>query len=139
MPFYADAGDPEWASHTNALLTDIPELRKVAIPTINAADPALLNQIAKDDLARGLTLTCAGFYAPQGRRLRLQPGIVDFIGQMAAFRFPDGMRITNMEMETAGIYGLARLMGHRAVSVNAILANRATGERCRIRKQSSIE
>jgi uridine phosphorylase len=130
MPFYADASDPEWAEHANALLAGIPELRKAAIPTINAADSTLLDQIAQEDLPRGITLTCAGFYAPQGRQLRLQPGIDNFIQQIAAFRFPDGLHITNMEMETAGIYGLARLMGHRAVSVNAILANRTTGERC---------
>jgi len=130
MPFYADSTDPECAANTNALLAGFPELRKTAIPTMNAADPALLDQIAREDLPRGITLTCAGFYAPQGRQLRLQPGIDNFIQRIAAFRFPEGMRVTNMEMETAGIYGLARLMGHRAVSVNAILANRATGERC---------
>ncbi|MBM3919348.1 MAG: phosphorylase [Sphingomonadales bacterium] len=130
MPFYADAADPEWVDYTKALLEAVPELRHTAIPVLNAADPGFLDQVAQTDLPRGFTLTCAGFYAPQGRRLRLNARIDDFIEQIADFRFPNGMRITNIEMETAGIYGLARLMGHRAVSVNAILANRATGHRC---------
>ena len=77
--------------------------------------------------ASGTTLTCAGFYGPQRRSIRLPfrgPSLAD----LAGLRFGDGGRLTNFEMETAGIYGLARLLGHRALSVSAILANRATGE-----------
>jgi len=130
MPFYADPEDSAYLGQTKALLDRIPEIKQTAIPVLYRADPDLLKQLARTDLPQGLTLTCAGFYAPQGRRLRIPPRIDHFIEQLAAFQFPNGMRITNMEMETAGIYGLARLMGHRAVSVSAILANRATGERC---------
>ena len=130
MPFYANPNDPACRALTTELLDAVPDLNQIAIPIINAADGELLEQIALNDLACGFTLSCAGFYAPQGRRLRLQPRIDNFIEQLSSFRFLNGMRITNMEMETSGIYGLARLMGHRAVSVNAILANRSTGERC---------
>ena len=59
--------------------------------------------------------------------MRLAPSIQDFNDKLARFSYQNA-RITNLEMETAGIYGLAKLLGHRAVSLNAILANRATGE-----------
>jgi uridine phosphorylase len=77
-------------------------------------------------MVHGVTATNSGFYAPQGRSLRIaarQPAYVDLLASFAH----EGQRITNLEMETAGIYGLAHLMGHHAISLNAILANRATG------------
>lgn len=76
---------------------------------------------------RGITLTNAGFYGPQGRVLRLAIQDPELNNKLASFRF-EGQKITNLEMETAGMYGLAKLLGHRAVSLNAIIANRATGE-----------
>ena len=75
----------------------------------------------------GFTATNVGFYGPQGRVLRLPLQDASFNDKLATFDH-DGLVITNMEMETAAIYGMARLLGHRAVSLNAIIANRATGE-----------
>jgi len=76
----------------------------------------------------GITLTAAGFYGPQGRVLRLPARFNhQLIDHLATWRGPQGERITNLEMETAGIYGLANILGHRAISLNALLANRATG------------
>ncbi len=75
------------------------------------------------DFPVGITATCAGFYAPQGRQLRLAPNQPDFLHQLRKFSYGQ-WRVTNFEMETAGIYGLARLLGHRALSLNALLANR---------------
>lgn len=75
----------------------------------------------------GVTVTNIGFYAPQGRSLRLpvkDPGLKE---SLRTFSY-EGYQITNLEMETSGIYALAALLGHRAVSMNCILANRATGE-----------
>ncbi len=72
---------------------------------------------------KGTTITANGFYAPQGRRLRLQQEFPDIIEVINKFRHKH-FRITNLEMETAGIYGLGKLMGHNCLSVNAILANR---------------
>ncbi len=72
---------------------------------------------------KGTTITANGFYAPQGRRLRLQPEFLNFIDLVNKFRHKH-FRITNLEMETAGIYGLGKLLGHNCLSVNAILANR---------------
>lgn len=74
----------------------------------------------------GITITAGGFYAPQGRHIRLNPRQKDIIFQLKDISLR-GQRVSNLEMETAGIYGLAGLMGHRAVSLNAILANRITG------------
>jgi len=129
LPFYDLGSDPGFDSWVAALLDAHPALKKMAIPTFNPAHPRLLQQLSLD-LPTGITLTCAGFYAPQGRSLRLKPAFDDLIDPLSRFRFPDGSGITNMEMETSGLYGLSRLMGHQAVSVNAILANRSTGERC---------
>ncbi|WP_340063329.1 nucleoside phosphorylase [Ascidiimonas aurantiaca] len=72
---------------------------------------------------KGCTATAVGFYGPQSRKLRLEVRDPDFNEKLTAFAFK-GVRITNLEMETAGIYGLSALLGHQAVSLNCILANR---------------
>ena len=74
----------------------------------------------------GTTVTLPGFYVPQGRALRFKARTDDFSQKLSDFRFQN-RRLTNAEMETAGYYALGRLMGHDVLSVNAILANRATG------------
>lgn len=71
----------------------------------------------------GITATCCGFYAPQGRMLRAHAKYEDLIKRLSGIEV-NGLRVTNFEMETAAIYGMATLLGHEAVSVNAILANR---------------
>ncbi|PPK85579.1 uridine phosphorylase [Neolewinella xylanilytica] len=89
--------------------------------------PDFLNHPAGKQLPRGVTLTAAGFYAPQGRSLRLptrlHPELLDVLRRFD-YR---GLRITNIEMETAGIYGLANALGHRSASLSALLANRGAG------------
>lgn len=79
-----------------------------------------------DIASPGITITANGFYGPQGRSLRLSP-MTNVSKQTEGLIFRN-LRFTNLEMETAGIYGLSRLLGHKAVSLNAILANRVTGE-----------
>lgn len=91
------------------------------------SDENLRSKINSNRIRLGITVTNSGFYGPQGRSLRLTPKIHDFNNKLASFSYQN-QQITNLEMETAGIYGLAKLHGHRAVSLNAILANRATGE-----------
>lgn len=90
-------------------------------------DENLAEKLHGNHIRYGITATNSGFYGPQGRSIRLKPKISDFNDKLAAFAFQE-TRITNLEMETAGIYGLAKLHGHRAISLNAILANRATGQ-----------
>lgn len=72
---------------------------------------------------QGITITCPGFYAPQGRSIRLKNKYQSYIQQLRDFRYND-LLVCNLEMETSGIYGLANLLGHKALSINAILANR---------------
>lgn len=95
-------------------------------PYITAADSGLLNNIGKG-MAQGITVTAPGFYAPQGRQVRAKNAIPNLIQQFNTFRQLDH-RITNLEMETAGIYALAKVLGHKALSVNAILASRVKFE-----------
>jgi uridine phosphorylase len=73
----------------------------------------------------GITATCSGFYGPQGRNVRATAMYDDLLIRMTELSLNDDLRITNFEMETAGIYGLATILGHEAISVNAIVANRA--------------
>ncbi len=91
----------------------------------------LLREQLAADLLIGNTVTCPGFYGPQGRRLRLDLRSPDYMQRLQNFRHqsPEGdFRLTNFEMETAGYYALGQLLGHEVLSLNAIVANRATGE-----------
>lgn len=82
--------------------------------------------IESDRIFKGITATAGGFYAPQGRVLRLALQDAGLNSKMDNFEF-EGSKITNLEMETAAIYGLSALLGHNALSLNAIIANRANG------------
>jgi uridine phosphorylase len=91
-----------------------------------SADEHLFQQMAKDYI-HGITATANGFYGPQGRSLRMQSNMDGRLDQYADFAF-NGVKITNLEMECAGIYALASLLGHKACTVCLILANRITKE-----------
>ena len=87
-----------------------------------AASTKLLGMLDAS-IPRGITLTCPGFYAPQGREVRLKPRFDQLIERLAAVRV-EGRYLTNFEMETAGYYALGELLGHEVLSLNAILVNR---------------
>ena len=89
------------------------------------SDSELIKQISSDYV--GITITNGGFYGPQGRQVRALPKSKNLLDVYAAFQSEFGM-ITNLEMETAGIYGLSNLLGHRAISANVIIANRALNQ-----------
>jgi uridine phosphorylase len=91
-------------------------------PYLTPASSQLIKQIAFD-MPQGITATAPGFYAPQGRQVRAKLSVSNLIEKLSSFKFKD-QRITNLEMETAGIYALANALGHQALSVNAILAHR---------------
>ena len=98
----------------------------VTIPYAFSGSEMLLKKFGKG-FHKGITVTCPGFFGPQGRVLRLglsSPGLVD---KLTHFSF-NNHRITNFEMETSAIYGLGKLMGHECLSVNAIIANRVIKE-----------
>lgn len=90
------------------------------------ADKDLVDIFQKHEYTLGCTLTNVGFYGPQGRVLRLQLPQEDFHEKLQSFRYRN-VSITNLEMETSAIYFLSSLLGHRALSLNAIIANRAAG------------
>ena len=95
-------------------------------PYIVKGSEALLEKLYTPAVFKGITGTAPGFYGPQGRRLRLVPQDEQLNEKLGSYNF-EGHRITNMEMETAAIYGLSKLLGHQALSMNAIIANRPAG------------
>ena len=97
-----------------------------ARPIVIKNSDFLEKQFESHETHKGLTATAGGFYGPQGRVLRLAIEDASLNNKMEAFNFK-GTRITNLEMETSAIYGLAKLLGHHALSLNAIIANRASG------------
>ena len=100
---------------------------KKAYPIIISNSKLLEDKIYSDKIYKGMTATAGGFYGPQGRILRLPIQDPDLNQKIDSFDYK-GIRITNLEMETSAIYGLSKLLGHHACSINAILANRANGE-----------
>ncbi|MDL5512805.1 nucleoside phosphorylase [Arenibacter sp. M-2] len=102
-------------------------LKDKSNPYVVAFDKDLGAQFISDKVQLGFTATNVGFYGPQGRSLRLKLEDKNMNAKLASFNY-NHKRITNLEMETSGIYGLAKLLGHRAVSLNCILANRAKGQ-----------
>lgn len=91
-------------------------------PYIAGAGASLLKHFV-DGFHHGITVTCPGFYGPQGRVLRMgltQPALID---RLTAFHFGQH-RITNFEMETSAIYGMGKILGHSCISLSAIVANR---------------
>ncbi|NUY79954.1 nucleoside phosphorylase [Flavobacterium sp. MAH-1] len=95
-------------------------------PYVTRCSEKLEKLIESERIFKGITATAGGFYAPQGRVLRLALQDADLNSKMDNFEFEDS-KITNLEMETAAIYGLSALLGHNALSLNAIIANRALG------------
>jgi len=96
--------------------------RSITIPYIFSGSESLLGKFDKN-FHKGITVTCPGFYGPQGRVLRLPLHSPGLINRLTDFSF-NNHRITNFEMETSAIYGLGKLLGHQCMSVNAIVANR---------------
>ena len=95
---------------------------QITQPYIATASPTLLKHFVSN-FHHGITVTCPGFYGPQGRILRLGIKNPELINRLTHFNFGQH-RITNFEMETSGIYGLGRLLGHHCLSLSAIVANR---------------
>lgn len=95
-------------------------------PYVVSGNEQLVQLFDTSSFIKGITATNVGFYGPQGRGLRLTLQDPAANATLQSFQYKK-QRITNLEMETSGIYGLAQLLGHQAISLNAILANRATG------------
>ena len=125
LPFYGK-GLKSAHAFTSALQTHLQDKLPSCFYTRSSG---MLKTLFKNDpnFIFGTTLTMPGFYAPQGRAIRFDHPIPNLIEKLADFSFR-GEKLTNIEMETAGIYGLSNILGHNAISVNAILANRINGE-----------
>lgn len=95
-------------------------------PYVIAGSSKLVKQFESDTIFKGFTGTVGGFYGPQGRVIRLEIQDPALNHKMDQFQYK-GISMTNLEMETAAIYGLGKLLGHECLSLNAIIANRATG------------
>ena len=99
---------------------------KKGTPYIIACSESMKNKFDSDQIHKGITGTAGGFYGPQGRVLRLGIQDPELNSKMDNFKFEE-TRMANLEMETAAIYGLGKLLGHNCLSLNAIIANRASG------------
>ena len=96
-------------------------------PYVIDANPELIERVAGEEMVRGVTIACGGFFGPQGRKVRLELADPDQNERIQSFRY-EGWKITNFEMESSALAGLARLMGHRAMTCCMVIANRLAGE-----------
>lgn len=117
MAYYPDLGGSQDIAEAIQAKLKLPFL-----PYQASASAQLLEKLDQR-IVKGITLTCPGFYAPQGREVRLTPRFDRMIERLAGISV-NGERLTNFEMETAGYYALGELLGHEMLSLNAIVANR---------------
>lgn len=96
-------------------------------PYVIKADEHLVERIAQNDMVRGITVACGGFFGPQGRQLRVPLVDPHQNEKIESFEY-EGMHITNFEMESSALAGLAKLMGHRATTACMVIANRRAGK-----------
>jgi uridine phosphorylase len=116
---YAEVIDQEL---TDAFIKHTQWPENLPHPYVVAADPSLLSLVSKD-IYTTVTCTSPGFYAPQGRELRLKPTLANIGDLLNSFQY-NGRTIGNFEMETSALYGLSRLLDHKALTVCTIVANR---------------
>ncbi|ALO29597.1 nucleoside phosphorylase [Porphyromonas gingivalis] len=137
MYFYSDTEKIRDAAFEAALQDQLEWKIEGLKPYVIPADKTLSDRICREDILRGVTIAANGFYGPQGRRLRLPLKDEDLNRKIQAFDF-NGSRITNYEMESSSLAGLAALMGHEAVTVCCIIAGRKS-EKMNTSYQGSIE
>jgi uridine phosphorylase len=126
LNFYRHEQNDEEQQLLQSFVTHTQMHGQMSYPYISSAAASLIKNFVKD-FHQGITVTCPGFYGPQGRVLRLGIRNPSLITRLTDFRFGQH-RITNFEMETSAIYGLGKLLGHNCLAVNAIVANRVKQE-----------
>jgi uridine phosphorylase len=126
LHFYTQENNEE----EKAILAAFDEHTKISAhkiqPYIATASAGLIKHFT-EGYSHGITVTCPGFYGPQGRILRLPLKMPNLVDQMTSFKYGQH-RIANFEMETSAIYGLCNLLGHQCLSINVIIANRVKKE-----------
>ena len=125
LNFYEGRNEISDLPFENAFKSYVGWSKLLPSPYVVAADPDLFDRITDDEFTPGVTISAPGFYGPQGRELRLKIVDPQINDKIEAFRF-ENQRITNYEMECSAIYGLCRLLGHKALTVCIIIANRVT-------------
>lgn len=100
---------------------------RLSTPYVIDADPDLLGKFKQLGLKDGFTISAPGFYAPQGRRLSLDPYMADINDRIETFRFK-GDKIYNYEMESSAIYGLSKMLNHKALTICSVIGNRVSGK-----------
>ncbi len=123
LNYYAYTKTAEENALTDAFVAQTGLDTRITIPYVSRGSENLLNLFPDSRYFKGMTVTCPGFYGPQGRILRLQPAARGLISKLTDFRH-ENLRITNFEMETSAIFGLGKLLGHHCMSINTIVANR---------------
>jgi uridine phosphorylase len=123
LNFYAGRNDVSDLPFEEAMKLHLNWNPQLADPYVVDADADLVNKIGQDDMLRGVTISANGFYGPQGRVLRIDLADMQINDKIESFRF-GRYKITNYEMEGSAIAGLAKLMGHKAMTVCCIIANR---------------
>jgi uridine phosphorylase len=126
LHFYRHEENDEEKQLLQAFITQTQLNSRISQPYIAACSASLMKHFVSG-FHHGITVTCPGFYGPQGRVLRLGLSNPQLTDRLTGFSFGQH-RITNFEMETSGIYGLGRLLGHHCLSLSAIVANRVVKE-----------
>lgn len=125
LNFYRPEETDEETQLLQSFVTHV-QMQGLSTPYITGASPSLLKHFVTG-FHQGITVTCPGFYGPQGRVLRLGVRNPQLIDRLTDFSFGQH-RITNFEMETSAIFGLGKLLGHHCLALNAIVANRIVKE-----------
>lgn len=123
LNFYAGRDKVSDLDFEKAMCTHLEWNKQLAAPYVVDADTELVERIGQTDMLRGVTISANGFYGPQGRVLRLDLADMQLNDKIESFRYGN-YKITNYEMEGSAIAGLAKLMGHKAMTVCCIIANR---------------
>lgn len=127
LNFYADRDRVCDLEFEKAFCHHVGWRNSLATPYVVDANSELVERIGRDDMVRGFTIAAVGFYAPQGRQLRLPLADPDLNAKIESFEF-NGRHITNFEMESACLQGMARLLDHKAMTVCCIIAQRRSNK-----------
>ncbi len=127
LNFYAGRNEVCDLEFEKAFTTHMKWNPQLCAPYVIDSNPELFERIAGDDMVRGVTIACGGFFGPQGRELRIPLADPEQNSKIECFEH-NGWRITNFEMESSALAGLARLMGHRATTCCMVIANRLAGK-----------
>ncbi len=123
LNFYAGRDEATDLSLESAFKKAVGWDDKMGNPYVATACPELLDRVAADDMVRGITVACGGFFGPQGRQLRLPLADPLLNEKLENFEY-QGLKVTNFEMESSALAGLATLMGHKAMTCCMVIANR---------------